>query len=119
MIISITLIVQIINFWCAYILLRYLLYGPVLTQISDEDLVKQQSLDDLKGHKDKLALTELQTKQQWREYRSIFFKNKKQFPFDVHVSEQSMEEKSIPEAVIKKVEKELSAFAMKKAEDAP
>lgn len=76
MIVNATLLVQVVHFYVAYVLLRYLLFEPFIAYIQQEDRERDQMRDVVTASELSLAEQQEVMKQQMRVCRQYVIENK-------------------------------------------
>lgn len=70
--INCTLIVQVINFFIAFFIIKYLFFKPVLAQINAEDSFQELLLNTVQVHKTIVAQKEQELAEQWHAAQHYF-----------------------------------------------
>jgi len=74
--INATILVQMLNFWIAYFVLRIILFRPVYRFISERNATEETLANNIAGHKKAIAQKEAERRQLWQKCRAYFQKHK-------------------------------------------
>ena len=73
--INCTIIVQAINFFIAFFIIKYFFFKPVLAQINAEDSLQESLLATIQTHRATVAQKEQELAEQWGAAQQYFDKN--------------------------------------------
>ena len=91
-----TLLVQMLNFWIAYLMIRFLLLQPVYRLILEREKAAKKQYDTIKSAEDNIEHKREDRRKLWQACREYFEKQRPAHETVVHIRPEEMPQVSSP-----------------------